>query len=205
MAGTGGAGLGKARPGTAWPGVAGQGEGSYEQQQGDNKVDNNKVDNDKVDNDKNETRTRIHPIDVTQLKKGDYLPPSQIVDICGVEVNNKRYSLELLKIRSFIQEESRNRGNPLLTKGENNGIRILIDDEALDHRSSRIESGEKIIVIGLRDLMLIDTNNLLADRNKVLEHRVYVTGKKLQAMNDVERKLTAVDHIRMVPLLTEEG
>lgn len=146
----------------------------------------------------------VYPIDVRTLKKGDYIKPEFIEKTYECKRENNLYSLNVLKLRSFIEQASRNEDEPLLTKGEKFGIRILIDSEAVEYTNSRAENAKNQLAVALAKMTLIDKNNLDEKESGDLERNVEVNSKRLLAMDTSDKELKAAQHRRTLPTLEDK-
>jgi len=80
---------------------------------------------------------KYFPIDVTAIKKGDYISPETLQGIISVkngtpvvDVESKIYRLGVLAAKQWIESELTEAGRPLVIKHDQDGLRVLKDAEA---------------------------------------------------------------------------
>jgi len=144
-------------------------------------------------------KPNYYPIDVNVIKKGDYILPELIAEIYGTKKTDAKHSLSVLKLRTFIEQSSACRGEPLLTKGEKYGIRILTDSESIEYTNTRAENGKSLIETALSKMGVIDRNLIDDDENLKLERNIEVTAKRLLAIHKSDKLLEAAQYERTVP------
>jgi len=74
-----------------------------------------------------------YPVNVAELKKGDFLSPETCEMLTGKKRDNPRYQFAMQSIREFIYRESEKQGRPLSCGIDGDGLRIHTDAEASEY------------------------------------------------------------------------
>ena len=72
-------------------------------------------------------------IDVDKLNPGDYIEPTSIEAVFGVQRTDPRYGLKVLSLAKLIERKSSTAGRPLQCKGEGYGLRIMTPEEQVEY------------------------------------------------------------------------
>ena len=147
--------------------------------------------------------TEYYPIDVSGIKKGDYISPERISEIYGIQEGETNFWTKILQLRGFIERRSFEDGNPLLTKGEGKGIRILSDEEAASYENKCAIDAKRAFGRRIVRMAQIDSSQLSAERARRLEHDLFCRTTEYQAIKGAEKKLSAGVTERQTPGLVE--
>lgn len=123
------------------------------------------------------------PIDVEELNKGDVIPSSRIEEITGERCGSDAYQFGKMRLAAFIEVEREQCGNPVVVKHEQDGLRILTDDEAVDYTEKRFK--EALRAAGrahYRQSAYIDSETLSGGAREKHERNIIVNSRILQAM-----------------------
>jgi len=147
------------------------------------------------------TDTPYPPLDISALKKGDYISPEELERIVCTPRGTNSYAFKVLEVKEFIRKASIDNGEPLLTKQEQYGLRVLTDSEALDYKERQHELRLQGIRRTFIDLTHIDVRNLTTPESQRHTSAVLCQSRVIQAMNRERNKLMQEGHVRTTPSL----
>lgn len=144
--------------------------------------------------------TAIYPVDVTTLKKGDYLTP----DFCETRVrcknrNHKEYPLQLQSLKEWIERAREYVGAPVVLRCEKGGIRVLDDTTASTYTSHQFDLALRRAGRAHRRSLHVDVGNLSPDNRHRHERNVEIHARQLQAIAVEAFKFTLPAHKRNSP------
>jgi len=132
------------------------------------------------------------PMDVTVLRKGDYIPPDVCEKMLGVKRSERRYSLELCALVARIKSLADEHGNVLSFCSDGDGIRVHTDEEASDYHAKAIDRARAKAARSLRDMVTrVDTSQLTEDQRRAHDRIVSIEALRQQAGKRAVRKLVA--------------
>lgn len=130
-------------------------------------------------------------LDVSALKKGDYITPDSLEEHFGVSREATAYSLKVLALKEHIQDESTSAGRPLLARIEQYGISIMEDRDALEYKAGMHRRYCRLLKRTHGDLAKLDRANLDADEQRRLDAEEIRQSRVLQAILAANRALAA--------------
>lgn len=137
----------------------------------------------------------IHPFDISEISKGDYISPETISRRSGIPITAKKYRLVVLAWKNKIESQwpDFHGGETVWTKTEGDppGIRILTDNEGSRYGNTRMNSHFRAIRKTTDTYVNMDTSQLDEEghllRNRNINLGTIVSGKLKSAM-DAERR-----------------
>lgn len=133
-------------------------------------------------------KTSTYPFDLTNLAKGSWISPERCEEVAQCKRDDKRYSLRLLSLRTALEESWRREFDEVITtRTEGDGIRIVVDDEAIDVNDRRAKKRVRGLESDLHHLAGIDREKLTSDERreeqekKVTRWAAFVAGGKRAA------------------------
>ena len=153
-----------------------------------------------MDTSEESTGVNIYPLDVSTLKKGDYLSP----DFCETRVKcrdrkNKAYSLQLNALRDWIERARESIGRPIVVKCDHDGIRVLDDEDAATYTSQQFASALRRAGRAHRKSLHVDVGRLCPETRRKHERNVEIQGKQIQAVAMVTVQYKLTPHARRTP------
>jgi hypothetical protein len=145
----------------------------------------------------------VHPFDVMQLAKGDWISPDRCEEIVGVSRTHREYSRKLVSICEHTEKQwARLRDEVAVVVQEKDGIRICTDDEAVPYLRRRREGH----VRGLKRTQLrqmgVDTSKLSTPELRSLHERECIVGAAFLLGGKKEQRAMLRAHQRSTPALT---
>jgi hypothetical protein len=138
------------------------------------------------------SKTSKYPIDIEELKKGDYISPEKIAEIYQIDLNDHKFNLYTLKLSQFIQQKTREMGNPYRTKIENRGVRVLLDSEAVRYEDNSADNKTAGIRRNLRNMMEISMSKLCSEDKNLLERNILKNSKRVLVLKNVDKEIKAL-------------
>lgn len=135
--------------------------------------------------------SKKYKIDLTKLHKGDYLSPATLETVLEVPRGHKRWQLELLSLKCYIESSRLDAGSPVVLKGENEGLRVLTDSEALEYVESQFEAGRRRMRTASGKQRRVETSNLTPEERKANSYYMFRQGMLLGAMDEASRRVKA--------------
>jgi hypothetical protein len=134
-------------------------------------------------------KPKFHPIDVTTLKKGDWLSPEQCENIHGVlrEEDPSGYAFANMSLRNKIEALSVDADYPFSCGHRDDGIRILTDAEALEEQKKRMRESIRKVKRARRLSDRNDLNNLTPEQRREWERERIRTNVTLDSMKEINR------------------
>ena len=145
-----------------------------------------------------------YPFDLESLQKGSWIPPERCEEVAGCKRVERDYSLKLLSLSSDLARSwFLERREVITTRIEKDGIRICIDDEAIDVNDRRFNSR----VSGMRRdhtrLVGIDREKLPSDERRDQQERLVVKqGAFITAGLQAAQQVALQPHVRQTPTLS---
>jgi hypothetical protein len=143
-----------------------------------------------------------YPIQTDDLSKGSVITADELERATGVRRDSDRYRLGLLKVRDYITERFRDRGEIITVKQEGDTLRILTDAEATEYNERSAEQGLAKMGRALVRQVGVDVRNLTDAQRRDHERRLLIQSKTLQAARAGRRAaLQPGRHERTTPQL----
>lgn len=98
-------------------------------------------------------KTEKYPIDIDAYKKGELILQAVCEEIVGQKANDGAYKLALLSLREKIEEMYEEANDPRVLKVEGNGLRILLDRDAINYLEDQAKRGCRMIRKSARRLI----------------------------------------------------
>ena len=130
-----------------------------------------------------------YPIDTSVLDKGTYIPPGDVEAAYGRKRSHKHYGLSVLRLRKYIRDRLAERGLHVVTKAENDGIRILEDSASVAYTNSMFRRGLRAAMRAHDDGMRIDQAKLNSAERDSLDRNMDRQGRILQAVHKASGKM----------------
>ena len=129
-----------------------------------------------------------------KLSRGLYIAPTEICEATGLQEDTANYAFTTLKIRDEIERWSLENGDPLLTKGEGRGIRVLHHKEAAEYLWDRFQASLRALQRINGKHYRIDSATFSDDEKKTLDHHSRViSGTTRSALAEAKQLGAPVD------------
>lgn len=139
------------------------------------------------------SESELWPVDYDTLEKGDNISPEKCESILKIKRDDKHYGIELLKLKLTIETAMLERQKPVVVRAVNDGLRVMLDNEASEYVARRFLSHERGLV---RDHLRggrVDVSKLSDDERKRHERNTQTQAFKLQALQQARRPRLELD------------
>lgn len=135
----------------------------------------------------------INEIDMNRIGKGSFISPDTLERVTTFKRGSNEYDLQVLRVKGLLEAHFDESGNPVTIKIEQEGLRVLTDEEATEYNHRRFK-------IGMRALFEANRRMSNVDEGKMTSEQVAAHRAKLNAQAHV---VTAVanknDTLRLIP------
>ena len=100
------------------------------------------------------------PLDFEALKRGDYLTPEIVEAAVQCSRFDKNYRLEVLRLRTMIQDSFVARGDLVTVVSERDGLRILTHSEQADYAPEREARSVRQMLLAKAEGAAVDLKQL---------------------------------------------
>jgi hypothetical protein len=134
-------------------------------------------------------QVKFYPLDVTLLKKGEWISPSRCEEIHGVkrEDDFPRYQLETVKLAKKIEDLSDQTGRLLVCKCERLGIRILEDESNPDYAERTRKTAFRKVLRSQQVLNRTDLNLLTPDGRASWEKGIILGSRMITTLRKIKK------------------
>lgn len=149
---------------------------------------------------------KIHPLDFSELKKGDTIAAEVLEEITGAKRDDKYFSLKILAIKEQIEKAREEMGQPVKVRSLNgDSLIILTDEQAAGHLNNRANGRWRGAAKDVKQLGQVDMRNLNETQRKDHERNILIQGQTLAgSIIGRRRALRALPHVRKTPLLFDK-
>lgn len=144
-------------------------------------------------------QTEKYPFDFDAMSKGDLIPAEVVESIVKIPRTDRQYALKLLGLKEQVEDELEARGRPIVAKCEQDGIRILTDEDARPYTEQQFKIGARKLRRAHLKTCLIDSSNLTVEDRQRLESQMIIQGAKLAAFNKTRPKMAVEPHESQTP------
>lgn len=153
-----------------------------------------------------EERPNYYPFDYNELIKGQYIPPEECERLTKMKRSDRMYSLKVQGLIEGIHRERDARGMPVVARCQNDGIRILTDEEAVDYTAKRVRDGFRLAGRSHeRAVVAVDVTSLSEDLKRKHERNVDLQCRQLTAVGLEKAKFELGPHKRQTPGLSKKS
>lgn len=128
--------------------------------------------------------TQKHPLDFDSLKKGDWIPQSELEKILNLSVTDPAYGFAIMALKEQIEDRT-----GFVVRQINNGIEMLTDSKAVDYlaRCSRLADKKKLK--SYRKLSNnIDISMLTPKQIEQYNHKTAIIGAEISASQNIRKE-----------------
>ena len=136
----------------------------------------------------------LWPVDFEAIVKGTVFSIQDCEKILGKKVDDKAYSLALLRLRLDIERGMADRGTPVVAKCDGGGIRILLDSEAVAYTAGRFGLHEEGLSRSHLRASIIDAGKLTEEERATHQRNLQTQAWKLMALQGQGRRRIGPSH-----------
>lgn len=144
-------------------------------------------------------RINVEKLNVSSLKKGDYLPPEQVSEIIEVKMDDPMFHLEVAKLQDYIMRQRQDMDSPIIVKCEGLGLRVLTDSEAVEYNATTRRHGIRKLNRAQGRDSGIDRNNLTDGEVQKLERNMEFGSRVLSSIRSIKRTFSIPKYERQTP------
>ena len=128
-----------------------------------------------------DVKTRRYPFDYDAINKGDFLTVQALEEITGFMSGTDSYRFKLLALREDIMRAKEAMGDPVVVKGDQHGLRVLTDSEAVPYLWQQSEQSLQRRWRVLRQMGYVEVTNLTNDEARAHERSATLLTLSLMA------------------------
>ena len=140
------------------------------------------------------SEAKVFPIDTDSLQKGSVISTQEIESIFDVKQSDAAFNLAALKLKTYITERFKERGEVVTVACENSTLKILTDPEASEYNYRRVKAGVSQIAGAHQRNMGVDVTGLEPPQAAQHEKHIIRTGMVLMSIQEAFK----------APLITNE-